>query len=589
MSSLVRINTEDSNAIFNETLSEDFIIEENSSIALQSATFTRNSSQLEAHPDNMSVLFRPDVEDLTNNHFDSILIRDLTGGVPDGVVNASNFPNFLKNIGSSMNNVMSVFVPKESGLEARVYSDSQRKVNIELRKATPLNWTTANPDVEHTLSFDPLVIQTNAPSASIAQRGGDGAIYSLGKNGTEVETPDGLLNIDKAYVYSKVPVGHGAKYCCAKVLRNITNQATQQEYTTPPNLANPLGIKDGAFDPNVTGQSGFVIGMVDNDGYQKLETGVFTTDDMYAFCGINNNAGKYFFGYGNNTFKTDAETAANLTNFKYNLPNVGEVASPAPALDDKLGIAIDNGKITFYRQVVNPATLTPNLNRNNAEETRHLDYNRQYYWVMCLIGNQGHTRLSEIEAINDPYFTQPSGLLTTDFLTFNNQAALGALPAHNITPITPVFRFNYVLPSGAVFQNTELSNFLGFTGTLPLLPFTENPANTFLFTATGTAHQQLGFESYIVILNNVPLEAYDTEVSGKKNILYTIVNKIENNNGVPLDTHIAFNSQYPIFMKIDNKNRLSLRQIQARIVNEHHELIDTIGISSLTMLIKKND
>jgi len=86
----------------------------------------------------------------------------------------------------------------------------------------------------------------------------------------------------------------------------------------------------------------------------------------------------------------------------------------------------------------------------------------------------------------------------------------------------------------------------------------------------------------------VPLQSYDTEVSGKKNILYTIVNKIENNNGVPIDTHIAFNSQYPIFMKVDNKNRLSLRQIQARIVNEHHEIIDTIGISSLTMLIKKD-
>ena len=588
MSSLVRINTEDSNAIFNETLSEDFIIEENSSIALQSATFTRNSSQLELHPNNIRVTFRADVDDLTNNHFDNIEIEDLTRGVPDGVVNASNFPNFLKNIGSTMNDVLSPFLAKESGLEARVFATQSRKVSIQLIKANPLKWTTANPDIEHTLSFEPHVEVTNAPSVSVAQRGGDGAIYSLGKNGTEIETPDGLLNINKAYVYSKVPVGHGAKYCSAKVLRNITNQATQQEFVTPPNSANPLGIKETTFDPNVTGQSGFVIGMVDNDGYQKLQTGVFTTDDMYAFCGINNNAGRYFFGYGDNTFKTDAEVTAGLTNFKYSIPAVGAIGHPIPALDDKLGIAIDNGRITFFRQVANPATLTANLNRRTADETRHLDYNRQYYWVMCFIGNQGHTRLSEVEGINDPYFTQPNGLLTTDFATFNNQAALGALPPHDTTPIEPVFRFNYRLPSGALFQNTELSNFLGFTGELPLLPFEENPINTFFFTAAQTAHQQLGFESYIVILNNVPLEAYDTEISGKKNILYTIVNKIENNNGVPLDTHIAFNSQYPIFMKIDNKNRLSLRQIQARIVNEHHELIDTIGISSLTMLIRKD-
>ena len=584
MSSLIRINTEDPNAIFNETLSEDFIIEENSSIALQSATFTRNSSQLELHPDNMHVTFRPDIDDMTNNQFDSIMIRDLTGSTPQGIINASNFPNFLRNIGASMNYVLSPFVPKESGLEARVYSDQKRKVNIELRKATPLTWSSANPDVEHTLKFEPLVNETNVPSTAAAARAGDGAEVSIAKNGTEDSTPDGFDNISKAYVFSSIPSGLGAKYCCAKVLRNITNAMTQVEFTTPPDALNPLGIKDPAFDPNVTGQSGFVIGLMDDDGHRKLQNGNFTTDDMYAFCGINNNAGKYFFGYGDNTAKTEEEVAANLTGFKYSI----DALSPAPANDDKLGIAIENGHINFFRQVANPATFTPDLNSGSAEETRKIDYNRRYYWVICFIGNQDNTRLSEVEAINDPYFVQPNGLLTTDFATFNNQAALGALPAHDTSPITPVFRFSYRLPSGALFQNTELKNFLGFTGDLPDLPFTENPINSFLFTAKGTSHQQLGFESYIIILNNVPLQSYDTEVSGKKNILYTIVNKIENNNGVPIDTHIAFNSQYPIFMKVANKNRLSLRQVQARIVNEHHEIIDTIGISSLTMLIKKD-
>lgn len=583
MSSLIRINTEDSHAIFNESLSEDFIIEEKSSIALQSATFTRNSSQLELHPSNISITFRPDVADMTNNQFDNILIRDLTGGTPNRVVNASNFSNFLSNIGASMNNVLSPFIAKESGLEARVYTDQSRKVNIELRKATPLVWSSANPDVEHTLTYEPPVKETNAPSVSAATRAGDGVV-SIAKNSTEGSTPDGFFNIDKAYVNSQVPIGLGAKYCCAKVLLNTTNQATQAEYTTPPNAVNPLGIIDPAFDPNTAGQSGFVIGMVDDAGKTKLDIGSFKVEDMYAFCGISNNSGKYFFGYGRNTAKTDAELAANLTDFKFDL----SALSPAPAVDDKLGIAIDNGKIRFFRQVANPATFTPNLNRNSNEETRYIDPNRQYYWVMCFVGNQDETRLSEVEGMIDPFVKQPSGLLSTDFATFNNQGALGALPPHDTSSITPVFRFSFRLPSGALVQNTELKDFLGFTGDLPLLPFNENPANSFLFTAVGTSHQQLGFESYIVILNNVPLEAYDTEVSGKKNIVYTIVNKIENNDGVPLDTHIAFNSQYPIFMKIANRNRLSLRQLQARIVNEHHELIDTIGICSLTFLIKKD-
>jgi len=583
MSSLIRINTENENAIFNETLSEDFIIEENSSIALQSATFTRNSSQLELHPDNMQVTFRADVDDLTNNQFDTIIIRDLSNSTPDGIINASNFPNFLRNIGASMNSTLTPFRGKESGLEARVFSTQERKVSIQLIKGAPLQWTSANPDVNHTLKFEPIVLETNAPSTSVEARAGDGGVVSLGKDGTERSIPDGLNNISKAYVYSSVPSGIGAKYCCAKVLRNITNQPEQAEFTTPPDAANPLGIRDPAFDLNGEDQSGFVIGLIDDKS--KLERGNFVIDDMYAFCGINNNAGKYFFGYGANTAKTEHETAAGLVDFKYSI----NITNPAPALDDKLGIAISKGKIRFFRQVVDPTIFTPDLNSGSAAETRFIDPNRQYYWVIAFIGNQDQTRLSEVEAINDPYFEEPNGLLSTDFATFNDQSALGALPAHDPNiEITPVFRFNYRLPNGTLFQNTELKNFLGFTGNLSLLPFTENPINTFLFTAEGTSHQQLGFESYIVILNNVPLEAYDTEVSGRKNILYTIVNKIENNNGVPLDTHIAFNSQYPIYMKIKNKNRLSLRQIQARIVNEHHELIDTIGICSLTMLIKKD-
>ena len=43
MAKLVRINTTDANANFNETLTEDLIIDENSSVALQSVSFTRQN------------------------------------------------------------------------------------------------------------------------------------------------------------------------------------------------------------------------------------------------------------------------------------------------------------------------------------------------------------------------------------------------------------------------------------------------------------------------------------------------------------------------------------------------------------------
>jgi hypothetical protein len=87
------------------------------------------------------------------------------------------------------------------------------------------------------------------------------------------------------------------------------------------------------------------------------------------------------------------------------------------------------------------------------------------------------------------------------------------------------------------------------------------------------------------LLNNVPIDAYDTEqFGGKKNILYTIVKERD----IADESVILFNTQYPIFLDMKNKNALSLRSIQARIVNNRYEPILVNGLTSMTLLIKKN-
>ena len=79
------------------------------------------------------------------------------------------------------------------------------------------------------------------------------------------------------------------------------------------------------------------------------------------------------------------------------------------------------------------------------------------------------------------------------------------------------------------------------------------------------------------------MQAYDTEeYGGKKNILYTIVQQRDIQN----KSLVLFNSQYPIYLDMNNKNDLSLRHIQARIVDSRYNPIRTAGISSMTLLIK---
>jgi len=201
-----------------------------------------------------------------------------------------------------------------------------------------------------------------------------------------------------------------------------------------------------------------------------------------------------------------------------------------------------------------------------------------------------------VEGLNDPFFVQSAGLTTASFGAFHNQGALGALPpAPTGAPLTPIVRFEYRLAGGTIVSNPELQRFLGFKGVQLPSPFTDfahfnqltcNQAHRYI--AQSAVHSSLGFESYIILLNNIPLEGYDTNQDGRKNILYTIVEQRDPTNPTTA-THIAFNSQYPIFMKIDNKNSLSMRQIQARIVDERYNEINTLGISSLTMLVKRDN
>lgn len=591
MSKLIRINTEDTNARFNETLGEDFIIEENSSIALQSATFTRNPDLFEVNPNNMKITFRPDINELTNDTADNLTIRNFTGRGDNVVYDGTNYADLLANIQASMNNKLRMrnLNPNHAGCEMRVHTNNNNRVVFDFRQAEPLQWTTANPDILHTLEM--LPDEDGVRNVSVADRG-DGGLLSLAKVATDDQAKrDGITNLSSGLCISKIPVGHGSKYFMAKVEHLVTNEPAQAEYTTPPNAVNPLGIRDPAFDEDGAGQSGFVLGMVDNDGFQKVMTNQnFTTADLFAFCGIDNNAGRYFFGYGSRTNKTALELFNGLTNFQYSLRGTSTYVA-----DDKLGIKIDRGKIAFFHQKAD-GSLTLDLNNQTDVETRKIDYNRTYYWVIGFIGSSTKTRLTEVEGLNDPFFVQPEGLTSASFGAFHNQGALGAIPpAPNGAPLDPIVRFNYKLPSGVLVSNPDLQNFLGFKGVQSPSPFSDfahfnqltcNQAHRFI--AQSANHLFLGFENYIILLNNIPLEGYDTNQDGRKNILYTIVDKRDPSNPTTA-THIAFNSQYPIFMKINNKNALSMRQIQARIVDERYNDINTLGISSLTMLVKRDN
>ena len=576
MAKLVRINTTDANANFNETLTEDLIIDENSSVALQSVSFTRQNDTFVLTQNNNKFRFGTKGYILTQNYeIKNFFTRT-------DIINISNISNFLLDLQSSINMTLCPFgittrstqlllrsavkAQHDSGTQIQVVRDvTTSKVQIQIEKNQAVKWTSADANVEaHFSMFNATINRDDANDVYIH------------KTETNDGTPDGVA--DRSFICDKRPACMGGSYFSANV-KTFNNMNDPQEYTTYPTEFNRGGVVNGAYQDDQAGQSGFYMGLVDSEGLAKINLQRFVPErDFYAYVGLKNNAlNPYFYGFGIDT-TTEGEVS-NLDRFSFNMSSTRFYEA-----GDQVGIGISLGEVKFFLGRANGDNESF-LNRQTRPQ-RQINYQRRtYYWVVCLLGATGKIQLTNVEATNDPYSELPTGITQTHLGTFLAGANLGVVPvpADDDLKTNAEFRFEYKLPDGTLVVNTELRDFLGFSETSSN-QLQEDKA-THLFTATLPIDYLLKVEGYIVLLNNVPIDAYDTEqFGGKKNILYTIVKERD----VADESVILFNTQYPIFLDMKNKNPLSLRSIQARIVNNRYEPILVNGLTSMTLLIKKN-
>ena len=578
MAKLVRINTTDANANFNETLTEDLIIDENSSVALQSVSFTRQNDTFVLTQNNNKFRFGTKGHVLTLNYeIKNFFTRT-------DIINISNISNFLLDLQSSINMTLCPFGfvrrstqinltspvkgQHDSGVQIQVVrSVNTSKVQMQIEKNQALKWTSADANVEaHFSMFNATINRDDANDVYIHKTATD-------NDGT----PDGVA--DRSFICDKRPACMGGSYFSANV-KTFNNMTDPQEYTTYPTQFDGGGVKNGAYQDDQAGQSGFYMGLVDSDGLAGINAESFVPErDFYAYVGLKNNAlNPYFYGFGRETLSRDGDVS-NLDRF-----NLSMSSTRFYEAGDQVGIGISLGEVKFFLGRANGDN--EDFLNTQTRPQRQIDYQRRtYYWVVCLLGATGKIQLTNVEATNDPYSELPTGITQTHLGTFLAGANLGVVPvpADDDLKTNSEFRFEYNLPNGTAVVNTELRDFLGFNETSSNQLQEDLP--THLFTATLPIDYLLKVEGYIVLLNNVPIDAYDTEqFGGKKNILYTIVKERD----IADESVILFNTQYPIFLDMKNKNALSLRSIQARIVNNRYEPILVNGLTSMTLLIKKN-
>ena len=245
---------------------------------------------------------------------------------------------------------------------------------------------------------------------------------------------------------------------------------------------------------------------------------------------------------------------------------VAYIEGPADYQNDSLSIEYANGIYSFY------------IDKIDGTEYQHIliyqtgDSINTSYLFACGIF-VGDTGIWNFENTTDPYY------LPNDKPIRYNRSPL--LPKYGVPIPTKQ------TPSQTYFRivNTELAEFLGFTSdenlktvSSPTIIYTL--LDTISYLANEAFFLKLNIDSYIVELLNIKINSMDSMSNQHKNFLAVIPNT---GTVVERVTYIA-----PVLLWIDlnNKEQINLRQIKARIIREDLSPIVTYGLSQLVILIE---
>tara|TARA_Y100000114_G_scaffold82780_1_gene76479 strand:- start:1986 stop:3491 length:1506 start_codon:yes stop_codon:yes gene_type:complete len=363
----------------------------------------------------------------------------------------------------------------------------------------------------------------NASSNNVSNLRFIGLSNSNNKTSRDVGALTGLLKDN--YLYSQVPFTKGAGVARLKI----------DTLVQPADPAEPNGVGVG-----LTTQ------------IEKLTNGTITFDDLdYAVSTGTSPAQPY---------RIRLPTSVNFSNTPTN-PSYTGVGHKN---NDVFGINLDQGQIKIIAHQNN------NVNVELAIED--YDANKTYYVVYFCIG-----------AVTNSVFTKALYNITPyGSPNASTHLSIGEEDETDLTaprpPRTRAGRSNYALN----FPNESTAEYFGFrkpnfSSDAPVLSFTIQAPNIFSNNADS--------DNYLVEMLNIPsLDCYDSFINQKMNLLAVIpVSEriIDNITGL-----IQYSDNYPTFISMNNKNKLSLRNIRARVLTADHQQIVTDGLSSLNIVIR---
>ena len=223
-------------------------------------------------------------------------------------------------------------------------------------------------------------------------------------------------------------------------------------------------------------------------------------------------------------------------------------------------------RITAYTQATPAGTVIANM--NSLASGANLNIGTQDYTPFIIYrGAHNNARTFKHQFIQDPYVTNPS-----DINEEHNQN-LGA-------PTPPTQAGAKRLTKQEVgFTSSVLANELGYVP--ERFPAVESGLlEKLVWTADNDFEILTVNDNYMVIMDNHYLDSYDSLEKGQRSILAVL--PVKDDIGA-----IRFDSNYPIYVDLNNKLPISMRNIKIRVIRADGTQVNSIGLSTATLLIEE--
>ena len=537
---LIRLVTDDPQAIFDNSFDSDIVIKRDSEIAFQSCALLRQAVEFELRRLEDGILFQIQEGVL---HSISFNINDFALPVTNfenDVIKRSNISTLLLNLKNSCNNSLLTTNSVENGYQIFVNSNSGR-FEMDFLKSHVYSFCGATFN-----SLIPSYINENTRKNidSIASTAGGINTDVLYCTDGIIPNTAGVPDVNTSFAFSSKPIPFQGAASFKVKINNLDNTIATNNYCT----------------------IGFVFNLNAVEGAGTLDV----NEIVYAVQIRKANDIQFKAGLLDRFTQVGG---ASLTNFTNTLGN------PIPDNNDEIIYELSGGLFTvsLYR-----TGSLPILIHSESISLAHLDKLPKYPIIIfqntkeVISLGRARTHLEQTE-------TKRSGTL--------NINELGVGPSYDYRTRPSIF---------VEFNRIEMADFFGFIAAETNIR--QDGAIRFIVDANGGAvpphnvpfdgQLRSNFEfallsetdNFVIEMLNLDLESYDGFNGSRKSILAVI--PVNETTVSILDSKLQYTSPELQFIKINNRSDLLLRNIRARIVSSRFKPILTRGQSMIAFYIK---